>query len=119
MGFNTFWNKHTKRKKEELKKLETEIEMKKKEIRVLKNKLREIERLLEETKLTEFSDYLREERKELTELKKMIIALDGESSFSSRIVLEERIENKIQALLNKSKEMWERIDGVLDKFCKT
>ena len=119
MFFGIFLNKRTKRKKEELKKIEGEIEAKKKEIKGLKNKLREIEKLLEETKLAEFSDYLKEERGELIELKKMIIALDSEPSLSSRIVLEERIENKIQVLLSKSKRMLERIDGVLDIFCKT
>jgi len=118
MSFDIFLNKDTKRRKEKLKKLETEIEKKKKEIIFLKNKLREIEKLLEETKLVEFSDYLREERKELIELKEMVIVLDSESSFSSRIVLEERMENKVRALLNKSEEMWERVKGVVDKFCK-
>ena len=119
MFFGIFLNKRTKRKKEELKKIEGEIEAKKKEIKGLKNKLREIEKLLEETKLAEFSDYLREERGELIELKRMVIALDSEFSLSSRIVRERRIENKVQVLLNKSKRMRERIDGVLDKFCRS
>jgi vacuolar-type H+-ATPase subunit H len=96
-----------------LKILEEEISKKKEEVVSLKRKLSEIEKLLKETKLGEFSEYLREEINDLNELREMVIILDSETSFSSRIVQEERIRNKIQILLNRSRRMQERLSCVI------
>ena len=88
--------------------LEIQVKRQKKEIDSFKEKLQEIEKLLEETKLADFLEYLSHATNGLIGLEKDLESLDGKP-FSERIVVETRMMTKIAGLLNKGKEVKERI----------